>query len=153
MVIVRIRNTIIERRDKKKSDGMLAFCHYLLFLCCSLCIPKREISLVSKTIFSLIALLSVSIFVSPGPLNPHPLSPSPPDAFGPIINEQIMRKESKHMIWYDAALYDMIWCCMIWYDVVLFKMMYDRREQDITKESMTQGKTGQEKVGYDKTRQ
>ena len=42
---------------------------------------------------------------------------------------------------------------MIWYDVALFKMMYDRREQDITKESMTQGKTGQEKVGYDKTRQ
>ena len=137
MVIVRIRNTIIEGRDKrtaivrvstvrtygdsknqeyynrekrlKKSDGMLAFCHYLLFLCCSLCIPKREISLVSKTIFSLIALLSVSIFVSPGPLNPHPLSPSPPDAFGPIINEQIMRKESKHMIWYDMMLHYMIW--------------------------------------------
>lgn len=48
--------------------------------------PNRDISLVNKTIFSLIALLSVSILVSPGPLNPHPLSPSPPDALGPGVH-------------------------------------------------------------------
>ena len=57
------------------------------------------------------------------------------------------------VVWYDMMLYDMIWCCMIWHDVVLFKMMDDKREQDITKESVTQGKTGQEEVGDDKTRQ
>jgi hypothetical protein len=52
-----------------------------------ICIPNKEISLVSMTIFALIARLSVSILVSPGPLNPHPLSPSgAPEDLGPLVN-------------------------------------------------------------------
>ena len=57
--------------------------------------PRSDISLVNKTIFSLIALLSVSIFVSPGPLKPHPLSPSPPDALGPGVRVEQEKGEKK----------------------------------------------------------